>query len=159
MTTRFFQGYLRFSLINPELRHYVALHASPKTRNSTLLIYSFAAHSLQLVAGPLHWGHPLSEDVPLEEFLHRVLTRMPRGVTEGDSGLCRCLPCLSSAIISLCWFFTGAPGFFLFQFTTKLHSKANMHISVYMRVYILSQFRDPSVRIKIGSVLCLYTPV
>ena len=32
-----------------------------------------------------------------------ILTRMPGGVTEGDSGLCCCVPCLSSAVISLCF--------------------------------------------------------
>ena len=40
------------------------------------------------------------EAVPLE-FTYLVVTRMPGGVTEGDSGLCCCVPCLSSAIISL----------------------------------------------------------
>ena len=29
-------------------------------------------------------------------------TRMPGGVTIGDSGLCCCVPCLSRAIIALC---------------------------------------------------------
>ena len=42
------------------------------------------------------------EDVPLVEFIYVVSTRMPVGVTVGDSGLCCCVPCLSSAIISLC---------------------------------------------------------
>ena len=41
-------------------------------------------------------------DVPLVEFVRLVFTRTPGGVTVGDSGLCRCVPCLSSAIISLC---------------------------------------------------------
>ena len=36
------------------------------------------------------------------EFTYLVFTRMPGGVTVGDSGLCCCVPCLSSAIISLC---------------------------------------------------------
>ena len=31
-----------------------------------------------------------------------VMTRTPGGVTVGDSGLCCCAPCLSSAINSLC---------------------------------------------------------
>ena len=31
-----------------------------------------------------------------------VFTCMPSGVTVDDSGLCCCVPCLSSAIISLC---------------------------------------------------------
>ena len=40
--------------------------------------------------------------VPLVEFMYRVFTRMPGGVTVGDSGLCCCVPCLLSAINSLC---------------------------------------------------------
>ena len=35
-------------------------------------------------------------------FIYPVLTRTPGGVTVGDSGLCSCVPCLSSATISLC---------------------------------------------------------
>ena len=41
------------------------------------------------------------EDVPLVEFIYLVFTRTPGGVTIGDSGVCCCVPCLSSAIISL----------------------------------------------------------
>ena len=40
-------------------------------------------------------------DVPLVEFMHLVFTRMPGGVTVGDSGHYCCVPCLSNAIISL----------------------------------------------------------
>ena len=47
-------------------------------------------------------GASFLEDVPLVKFIHLVLTRMPGGVTVGDSGLCCYVPCLSSAIISLC---------------------------------------------------------
>ena len=43
-----------------------------------------------------------SEDVPLEEFIYLVFTRMPGGVNVGDSGLCCCVPCLLNAIIPLC---------------------------------------------------------
>ena len=32
-----------------------------------------------------------------------VFTRTPGGVNVSDSDLCCCVPCLSSAIISLCW--------------------------------------------------------
>ena len=42
------------------------------------------------------------EDVPLVEFIHLVFTRTPGGVTVGDSGFRCCVPCLLSAIISLC---------------------------------------------------------
>ena len=42
------------------------------------------------------------EDVPLVEFMYLVFTRMTGGVTLRDSGLCCCVPCLSSAIISFC---------------------------------------------------------
>ena len=42
------------------------------------------------------------EDVPVVVFMFLVFTRMPGGVTVGDSGLCCCVPCLSSAIVSLC---------------------------------------------------------
>ena len=47
-------------------------------------------------------GASLFEDVPLEEFIYLAFTRTPGGVTVGDSGLCCYVPCLSSAIISLC---------------------------------------------------------
>ena len=41
------------------------------------------------------------EDEPLVESMYPVRTRMPRGVTVGDSALCYCVPCLLSAINSL----------------------------------------------------------
>ena len=47
-------------------------------------------------------GASFFEDVPSVEFIYLVFTRTPGGVTVGDSGLCCCVPCLSSAIISLC---------------------------------------------------------
>ena len=43
-----------------------------------------------------------TEDVPLVEFMYLVFTRMPGGVTVGDSSLDCCVPCLLSAIASLC---------------------------------------------------------
>ena len=46
-------------------------------------------------------GASFFEDVPLVEFIYLVFTCAPGGVTVGDSGLCCCVPCLSSAIISL----------------------------------------------------------
>ena len=49
-----------------------------------------------------HWGHLFFEDVPLMEFIYPVFTGMPGGVTVGNSDLCCCVPCLSSAVISLC---------------------------------------------------------
>ena len=36
--------------------------------------------------------------------MYNVFSRMPAGVTVGDSGLCCCLPCLLSAINSLSFF-------------------------------------------------------
>ena len=47
-------------------------------------------------------GASFFKDVPLVEFIYLVFTRTPGGVVVGDSGLC-CVPCLSSAIISLCF--------------------------------------------------------
>ena len=47
-------------------------------------------------------GASFFEDVPLVEFIYLVFTRLPGGVTVGDSGLCCSDPSLSSAIISLC---------------------------------------------------------
>ena len=47
-------------------------------------------------------GASFFDDVPLVEFMYLVFTRAPVGVTVGDSGLCCCVPCLSSAIISIC---------------------------------------------------------
>ena len=35
------------------------------------------------------------------EFTYLVFTRMPGGVTVGNLGLCCCVPCLSSVIISV----------------------------------------------------------
>ena len=49
-------------------------------------------------------GASFFEDVPLVEFMYLVFTRMPGGVTVGDSRHC-CVPCLPSAIISLCLLF------------------------------------------------------
>ena len=45
-------------------------------------------------------------------------TRMPRRVTVGDLGLRCCVPCLTSAIITLYWFYTSAVGLILFQIHT-----------------------------------------
>ena len=42
------------------------------------------------------------EDVPLVEFIYLVFTRTPGGVTIGNAGLCCCVPCLLSTIISVC---------------------------------------------------------
>ena len=47
-------------------------------------------------------GASFFEDVPLVEFMYLVFTRTPGGVTVGDSDLCCCVPCLSTAIISIC---------------------------------------------------------
>ena len=43
-----------------------------------------------------------AKNVHLVEFIHLVFTRTLDGVTVGDSGLCCCVPCLPSVIISLC---------------------------------------------------------
>ena len=47
----------------------------------------------------------------------QALDRTNGGVTVGDSGLCCCVPCLLSTIISLWWFYTSALGLILFQIT------------------------------------------
>ena len=47
-------------------------------------------------------GTSFFEDVPLVELIYLVFSRTPGGVTVGDSGLRCCVPCLSSAITSLC---------------------------------------------------------
>ena len=46
-------------------------------------------------------GINVAEVVPLVEFIHIVFTRKSGAVIVGDSGLFCCVPCLSSAIISL----------------------------------------------------------
>ena len=46
-------------------------------------------------------GASFYEDVLLMEFIYLVFTHTTDGVTVGDSGFCCCVPCLSSAIISL----------------------------------------------------------
>ena len=42
-----------------------------------------------------------TEGVALVEFIYLVFTGVPGRLTVGDSGLCRCVPCLSTAIISI----------------------------------------------------------
>ena len=44
----------------------------------------------------------LFKDVRLVEFMYLVFTRMPGGVTVGDSCLRCCVPCLSGDIYLLC---------------------------------------------------------
>ena len=46
-------------------------------------------------------GAPFFEDVPLVQFICLAFSRMLGGVNLRNSGLYRCVPCLSSAIISL----------------------------------------------------------
>ena len=41
-----------------------------------------------------------TEDVASVEDMSPGVTRMPGGVTVGDSGLCCCVPCLSNALTS-----------------------------------------------------------
>ena len=43
------------------------------------------------------------------EFIYLVFTRTPGGVTVGDSGLCCCVPCLPSTVISLCFLVLLSP--------------------------------------------------
>ena len=55
-------------------------------------------------------GASFFEDVPSVEFIYLIFTPTPSGVTVGDSGLCCCVLCLSSAIIPLCllmYFYRG----------------------------------------------------
>ena len=47
-------------------------------------------------------GASFFKDVPLVEVLYLVFTRISVEFTVGDSGLCCCVPCLSSSIIPLC---------------------------------------------------------
>ena len=76
------------------------------------------------------------------ELIYLVFTRTPGGVTVGDSGLCCCVPCLLSAINSLC--------LLILLKRSRPHSVAdhNKFIlrstckCVYVFVYVLSQFRD-----------------
>ena len=49
-------------------------------------------------------GASLFEDVPSVEFIYLVFTGTPGGVTVGSSGLCCCVPYLSSVFIPLCWY-------------------------------------------------------
>ena len=49
-------------------------------------------------------GASFFEDVPSVEFMYLVFTRMPGGVTAGDSDLYCCVPCLLSAITFACSF-------------------------------------------------------
>ena len=41
------------------------------------------------------------EDLPLVEFMFLVFTRMPGGVTVGNSGLCRCVSCVFDGMLEI----------------------------------------------------------
>ena len=69
-----------------------------------------AEEEVENVVIPKKVGCPISvsavisvslEEVPLVEFMYPVFTRMPGGVTAGDSGLCCCVPCLLRAVLDL----------------------------------------------------------
>ena len=80
-------------------------------------------------------GASFFEDVPLVEFLYLVFTRTLDGVTVGDSGLCCCVPCLSSAINSLC---LGSP-------------RAHLHLAGMLQ--FMSDINQPSLPTLFYSVL------
>ena len=83
------------------------------TTTKTWTTYSnFTWHASKYKVYKLHQRY--IEVIPVVEFIYLVFTRMPGGVTVGNSGLC-CVPCLSSALMSLCWFYTSALGLILFQ--------------------------------------------
>ena len=68
---------------------------------SVVCLYTLVSSSVPEMEGYMPLGYLCFEDVPLVDFIYLVYTRTPGGVTVGDSGLCCCVPCLSSAI-SLC---------------------------------------------------------
>ena len=53
---------------------------------------------LNVVLNGLSFKISKLEDVPLVEFLYLVFSRTPGRVTVGDSGLCCCVPCLSTLL-------------------------------------------------------------
>ena len=91
------------------------LHVEPVSRSkdyvqprikigSVVCLYTLVSPSVPEMEGIMPLGASFIEDVALMELIYLVFTRTPGGVIVGDSCLCCCVPCLSSAIISLCWF-------------------------------------------------------
>ena len=78
----------------------MANNSAPLTRLACL--YTALSVRVPEMEGLCATGASYFGDVPLVEFVYLVFTCMPGGVTVGDSGLCCCVPCLSSAFISLC---------------------------------------------------------
>ena len=64
-------------------------------------LYTPLSPSVPEMEGVYATGGILSWGCTLVEFIYLIFTRMPGGVTVGDLGLCCCVPCPSSAIISL----------------------------------------------------------
>ena len=69
---------------------------------SVVCLYTPVPPSVPEMEGIYVTGVILFEDVPLVEFMYLVFARVPGDVTVGDSGLSCCVPCLSSAVISIC---------------------------------------------------------
>ena len=69
---------------------------------SAMFLYTPVSPGVPEMEGIYVTGVSFFEHVPLVEFKYLVFTRIPGGDTVGDSGLCCRVPCLSSAIISLC---------------------------------------------------------
>ena len=65
---------------------------------------------------------PHLKDVPLAEFMYFVFTCMPGVVTIGNSDLCCRVPCLSNALISLCWFLSHSEYHLMTRVTILSHS-------------------------------------
>ena len=90
-------------------------------------------------------GASFFEDVPLVEFIYLVFTRTPGGVIVVDSNLCCCVPCLSSAISSLCMLIilqthTTCICTYIHH-TTHTMNASHPHTRVYAYTYTKSQTR------------------
>ena len=70
--------------------------------------YNFVARVLQpnchqkWYAPCIKGSHFSLEDAHLLEFTYPVFTRVPSGVTVGDSGFCCCVPCVLSVVNFFC---------------------------------------------------------
>ena len=88
--------------------------------------------------------------MPLVEFMYLVLTRLPGGVTVGDSGLRCCVPFLSSATISLCLLIIDA--WFQYEATCSFFAESGQKLppEFYYRNAYSTKFNSKKKRLLIN---------
>ena len=84
------------------------------------------------------------------EFVYLVFTRMPGGVTVGDSGLRCCVPCLSSATIFLCLLIVDA--WFQYEATCSFFAESGQKLppEFYYRNAYSTKFNSKKKRLLIN---------